>query len=98
MKPGDPLTDISFLVMIRRKDTIQDGQHVGAMSWAFITALTKKPRQSYLELLQNVRHELRSNHYTQTPQLSCSHDIGKYHSRNHPASTGLLESSLADIS
>lgn len=46
------------------------------MSWAFITALKKKANQSYVELLENIRDELQTR-YTQKPQLSCSHPLGK---------------------
>ena len=52
------------------------GQATGAMSWAFITALKKNPHQSYVELLNSIRDELASR-YTQKPQLSCSHPLGK---------------------
>ncbi len=46
------------------------------MSWAFITALKKNPQQSYVQLLNSIRTELESK-YTQKPQLSCSHPLGK---------------------
>ncbi|KAL1838924.1 hypothetical protein VTJ49DRAFT_2055 [Mycothermus thermophilus] len=46
----------------------------GAMSWAFISSLKKKPEQSYIELLNNVRDVLEEK-YTQKPQLSSSHPI-----------------------
>ena len=46
------------------------------MSWAFITALKKNPQQSYVQLLNSIREELESK-YTQKPQLSCSHPLGK---------------------
>lgn len=49
-------------------------QATGAMSWAFITALKKKPQQSYVQLLNSIRDEL-STRYTQKPQLSCSHPL-----------------------
>ncbi|MCJ1393406.1 hypothetical protein MMC18_006280 [Xylographa bjoerkii] len=52
------------------------GEATGAMSWAFITALKKNPQQSYVQLLNNIRDELASK-YTQKPQLSCSHPLGK---------------------
>lgn len=48
----------------------------GAMSYAFITALRKKPQQTYKELLQNIRSELQGK-YSQKPQLSCSHPLGE---------------------
>ena len=58
------------------------------MSWAFITALKKRPQQSYVQLLNNIRDELESR-YTQKPQLSCSHPLSKFrptanHHRHHP--------------
>ncbi|KAI1190364.1 caspase domain-containing protein [Nemania serpens] len=51
-------------------------QATGAMSWAFITALKKKPQQSYVQLLNSIRDEL-ATRYTQKPQLSCSHPLSK---------------------
>jgi hypothetical protein len=46
------------------------------MSWAFITALKKNPQQSYVQLLNSIRDELQTR-YSQKPQLSCSHPLGK---------------------
>lgn len=46
------------------------------MSWAFITSLKKNPNQSYVQLLNSIRDELESK-YSQKPQLSCSHPLGK---------------------
>ncbi|KAH6974476.1 caspase domain-containing protein [Ilyonectria sp. MPI-CAGE-AT-0026] len=57
-------------------DATIDSKATGAMSWAFITALNSKPQQSYVELLNNIRNLLEPN-YTQKPQLSCSHPLGK---------------------
>ncbi|KAL4930680.1 caspase domain-containing protein [Aspergillus undulatus] len=53
------------------------GQATGAMSWAFITAMRKNPQQSYVQLLNSIRDELESR-YSQKPQLSSSHPLGKY--------------------
>jgi len=50
------------------------GEATGAMSWAFITALRKNPRQSYVQLLNSIRTELEGK-YAQKPQLSCSHPL-----------------------
>lgn len=47
------------------------------MSWAFITALKKNPQQSYVQLLNSIRDELQTR-YTQKPQLSCSHPLGRF--------------------
>lgn len=44
------------------------------MSYAFIAALTKYPRQSYQQLLVCIREELKGR-YDQKPQLSASHPI-----------------------
>ncbi|KAF9133488.1 Ca(2+)-dependent cysteine protease [Mortierella sp. 14UC] len=44
----------------------------GAMTFAFITALTANSQQSYLELLNSIRDILRAK-YEQKPQLSSSH-------------------------
>ena len=51
-------------------------QATGAMSWAFVSALKKNPQQSYVQLLNSIRDEL-SRKYSQKPQLSCSHPLGK---------------------
>ncbi|CCF59241.1 hypothetical protein KAFR_0G02070 [Kazachstania africana CBS 2517] len=55
-------------------DAVEDGQNIGAMSYAFIKVLNLQPQQSYLSLLQNMRQELRGK-YSQKPQLSASHPI-----------------------
>ncbi|GAA5973386.1 hypothetical protein JCM11641_003105 [Rhodosporidiobolus odoratus] len=55
-------------------DTSMQGQATGAMSWAFITALTKYPQQSYLQLLNTIRDELEGK-YDQKPQLATSHEL-----------------------
>ena len=47
------------------------------MSWAFVTALKKNPQQSYLQLLNSIRDELQQR-YSQKPQLSCCHPLGKW--------------------
>ncbi|PYH82018.1 hypothetical protein BO82DRAFT_335000 [Aspergillus uvarum CBS 121591] len=52
------------------------GQATGAMSWAFISALRKNPQQSYVQLLNSIRDELATK-YSQKPQLSSSHPLGK---------------------
>jgi hypothetical protein len=46
------------------------------MSWAFVTSLKKNPNQSYVQLLNSIRDELQQK-YSQKPQLSCSHPLGK---------------------
>ncbi|KAI1259303.1 caspase domain-containing protein [Xylariaceae sp. FL1019] len=48
----------------------------GAMSWAFVTALKQDPKQSYVELLNSIRDVLETK-YSQKPQLSSSHPLGK---------------------
>ncbi|KAI5308732.1 Ca(2+)-dependent cysteine protease, partial [Ascosphaera atra] len=55
-------------------DASINNQAAGAMSWAFIAALRKNPRQSYVQLLNSVRNEL-ANKYAQKPQLSSSHPL-----------------------
>ncbi|KAM0749931.1 hypothetical protein T439DRAFT_326820 [Meredithblackwellia eburnea MCA 4105] len=55
-------------------DTQEAGKATGAMSYAFITALTKYPQQTYIQLLNTIRDELREK-YSQKPQLSCSHEL-----------------------
>ncbi|KAF8998339.1 metacaspase [Hymenopellis radicata] len=55
-------------------DTFQGGVPVGAMSYAFITALKKNRNQSYQGLLKSIRQILYPQ-YKQTPQLASSHRI-----------------------
>jgi len=55
-------------------DAVEGGSATGAMSFAFITALTHQPRQSYQQLLQSLRGILRAK-YSQKPQLSSSHPM-----------------------
>jgi hypothetical protein len=59
-----------------RADATINAQATGAMSWAFISAIKANPKQSYVELLNSVRDILETK-YTQKPQLSSSHPIGK---------------------
>ncbi|KAN0138941.1 Caspase domain containing protein [Lactarius tabidus] len=55
-------------------DAVENGSATGAMSYAFITALTQQPQQSYVQLLQSIRAILRAK-YSQKPQLGASHPI-----------------------
>ncbi|WVW83495.1 hypothetical protein I302_105516 [Kwoniella bestiolae CBS 10118] len=55
-------------------DTQEEGKATGAMSYAFIAALTKYPNQSYQQLLTSIREEMKGR-YTQKPQLSACHPI-----------------------
>ncbi|KAH9058343.1 metacaspase-1 [Lactarius vividus] len=55
-------------------DAVEAGSATGAMSYAFITALTQQPQQSYQQLLQSIRGILRAK-YSQKPQLSSSHPM-----------------------
>ncbi|KAF8148640.1 caspase domain-containing protein [Crassisporium funariophilum] len=55
-------------------DTFSGGVAVGAMSNAFITALDRKPVQTYQELLRSVRLILHPR-FSQKPQLGSSHHI-----------------------
>jgi hypothetical protein len=82
-----------------RQDAIEDGQATGAMSWAFIRSLNKQPQQSYLQLLNSIRSELEKK-YTQKPQLSCSHPLGKFFRAIHfgcPKSALVLTAKNSDI-
>ncbi|RPB15276.1 peptidase C14 [Morchella conica CCBAS932] len=56
-------------------DATEAGEATGAMSYAFIRALSKNPQQSYQQLLTSIREEL-AGKYAQKPQLSCSHPLG----------------------
>lgn len=62
--------------MIYSADATIASQATGAMSWAFVSALKKSPQQSYVQLLNSIRDEL-ATRYSQKPQLSCSHPLGK---------------------
>lgn len=53
------------------------GQASGALSWAFIQALSRDPHQQYAQLLRNMRTLLRGK-YTQVPQISSSHRINLF--------------------
>ncbi|KAI0259901.1 caspase domain-containing protein [Gloeopeniophorella convolvens] len=55
-------------------DAVEAGSATGAMSFAFISALTQQPQQSYQQLLQSIRSILRAK-YSQKPQLSSSHPM-----------------------
>lgn len=55
-------------------DTQEAGQATGAMSWAFIQALSANNQQTYQQLLNSIRDLLRSK-YSQKPQLSSSHPM-----------------------
>ncbi|EGO24172.1 hypothetical protein SERLADRAFT_388948 [Serpula lacrymans var. lacrymans S7.9] len=55
-------------------DTQEAGRATGAMSYAFITALSQNPQQSYQQLLGSLREILRAK-YSQQPQLSSSHPM-----------------------
>ncbi|KAG2120389.1 peptidase C14, caspase domain-containing protein, partial [Suillus clintonianus] len=65
---------ISFAGRQASADTTRGGMAVGAMSYAFVTALARKPVQSYQELLKSVRDILKQD-YQQKPQLSSSYPI-----------------------
>jgi hypothetical protein len=54
--------------------TIQD-QAQGALTYAFKNALLKEPNQSFLELLNNLRLEMKEGKFTQIPQMSSCHPI-----------------------
>lgn len=80
--PDDPKkspADILYLSGCRddqtSADTVEEGRATGALSHAFVDALTQKPEQSYLEMLSNTRKILKKKRYTQIPQLSSSHPI-----------------------
>ena len=51
------------------------GEHVGAMSWAFLKTMREHgPKQSYVEVLASTRKALKGK-YTQVPQLSVQHEV-----------------------
>lgn len=55
-------------------DAQEAGQATGAMSYAFVQALSKNKEQSYQQLLGSIREILRTK-YSQKPQLSSSHPM-----------------------
>ncbi|KAG1729665.1 caspase domain-containing protein [Suillus paluster] len=55
-------------------DTQEAGRATGAMSYAFIKALSENPQQSYQQLLNSLRAILKAK-YSQKPQLSSSHPM-----------------------
>ncbi|CAO3589967.1 unnamed protein product [Absidia cylindrospora] len=57
-------------------DAVINSKATGAMSYALTTVLRSNRNQSYLQLLNSIRAIL-SEKYSQRPQLSCSHPIGK---------------------
>ena len=69
------ITDANDIDLFSADATIAS-QATGAMSWAFISALQQNPQQSYVQLLNSIRDVLETK-YTQKPQLSCSHPLGK---------------------
>ncbi|KAJ2913969.1 hypothetical protein MD484_g6443, partial [Candolleomyces efflorescens] len=80
--PDDPKkspADVIYLSGCRddqtSADTEEDGRATGALSHAFVDSLTKKPEQSYIEMLKSTRKILKQKKYTQVPQLSSSHPI-----------------------
>ena len=61
--------------MFLSADATINAKATGAMSYAFISALKKDDKQSYVELLNSIR-DILENEYSQKPQLSCSHPLG----------------------
>lgn len=55
-------------------DSQENGEATGAMSHAFVKALTEAPEQTYNQLLNTIRDILKGK-YAQKPQLSCSHEL-----------------------
>ena len=51
-------------------DAVMDNKPNGAMTWAFLNALTKQPNCSWRELVKNMRILLKSSQFTQLPQIS----------------------------
>jgi len=51
-------------------EALIDNKRQGAMTWSFIESINKTPTSSWRELLKSMRGLLKSNKYTQIPQLS----------------------------
>jgi hypothetical protein len=65
---------------------------------AFISALTKYPEQSYQQLLNTVRDEMKGK-YSQKPQLSaCHREWSCLYERDHPCSSSLADKVAIDVS
>ena len=47
-----------------------DNKIQGAMSWSFIHCLNEKPETSWRDLIKSMRNLLKSNSFSQIPQLS----------------------------
>lgn len=60
----------------------------GAMSYAFVKALTENPKQNYKELLNAVRQAMQEGGYTQKPQLSACHRECGARAKPAPAGRG----------
>jgi len=55
-------------------DAAIGGNHVGAMSWAFLETMKWSANQTYIQVLQNTRRLL-SERYSQVPQLSIGYQM-----------------------
>ena len=51
-------------------ESIIDNKSQGALTWSFIQCLTQNPNCSWRELLKSMRNLLKSNKFSQIPQLS----------------------------
>jgi hypothetical protein len=47
-----------------------DNKPQGAMTWSFINCINKTPNCSWRELLKSMRDSLKTNGFSQIPQLS----------------------------
>ncbi|KAF2010600.1 peptidase C14 [Aaosphaeria arxii CBS 175.79] len=52
-----------------------EGEHTGAMTWAFLEVMKNESEPTYGQTLQMTRHMLDQSNYTQVPQLSCGVEI-----------------------
>lgn len=51
-------------------EAILDNKPQGALTWAFINSLNSDPNCSWKQLICNVNHNLKTNNFTQIPQLT----------------------------
>lgn len=58
-------------------DAVENRQNTGVLTWAFLKYLSGHPNASYKELLNGIRDLCFKHGYTQIPQLSCSHPLGR---------------------
>jgi hypothetical protein len=57
-------------------DAYINSTYQGAMTWAFLDTLNKKPNLTWKELITTMRSSLKTSKYEQIPQLSSGKQLG----------------------